>query len=67
MEHDCFVNMEGEMVSATFVGVFQRSQVFPPSPMRGGHSGGTVAYPIAVVKINGEFREVKLDEVTFSE
>jgi len=33
--------------------------------LKGGHSGGVIAYPIAIVELNGKFKEVKLSDVTF--
>ncbi|MEK3996706.1 hypothetical protein MKY29_18490 [Psychrobacillus sp. FSL K6-2365] len=66
MEKDCFVKIKAELIEAEFMGVYQYSNVLGESPMIGGHRGGVVAYPIAVVKINGMLKEVKLSEITFS-
>lgn len=35
---------------ARFIGVSQFSQPVEPSPMVGGHPGGVVAYPVAVIE-----------------
>lgn len=45
----CEVHCNGEKYTADFYGVFQLSTVIDPSPMVGGHPGGVVAYPVAVV------------------
>ena len=44
----------------TFHGFYQESNVIPPSPLVGGHSGGVIAYPVAVI----EDKKGKLIEVT---
>jgi hypothetical protein len=61
----CCIKENSELVKAEFIGVFQYSHVIDPSPMIGGHQGGLVAYPLAVVKHNGKLKEVKLSEITF--
>ena len=66
LNEDCYVNIKNEFVEAKFIGVFQYSRVLEPSMVRGGHSGGVIAYPIAVVKIDGKLHEVKLSDITFS-
>ncbi len=45
----CEVIANGEKYTADFYGVFQLSTVIDPSPMIGGHPGGVIAYPVAVV------------------
>jgi hypothetical protein len=65
LDKDCYVKIKDELLEAEFVGVYQYSQVIDPSPFVGGHKGGVVAYPIAVVKMDGKFKEVKLSSVTF--
>ncbi|OIJ12688.1 hypothetical protein BKP37_12875 [Anaerobacillus alkalilacustris] len=70
MDKDCYVNiknelLENELLEAEFIGVFQYSHVLDPSPMIGGHSGGVIAYPIAVVKLDEKLKEVKLSDITF--
>lgn len=65
MDKDCYVNIKNGLLEAEFIGVFQYSRVLDESPMIGGHKGGVVAYPIAVVKLGGKFKEVKLSDITF--
>ena len=45
----CEVIANGKKYTADLYGVFQLSTVIDPSPMIGGHSGGVIAYPVAVV------------------
>lgn len=45
----CEVPAHGQKYTADFYGVFQLSTVIDPSPRIGGHPGGVVAYPVAVV------------------
>lgn len=41
-------------------GLFQFSQIIKPSHLIGGHDGGVIAYPVAVVEYeNGTFAEVR--------
>ena len=63
----CKVRMKGEYVDAVFIDIFQYSDIAPPSPMIGGHSGGITSYPVAVVRIGNELREFKLSYVKFEE
>lgn len=62
---DCYVNIKSELVEGEFIGVYQYSNVLNPSPYIGGHQGGVVAYPIALVKINGKLKEVEPSKITF--
>ncbi|MCA1027564.1 hypothetical protein LCM23_15810 [Cytobacillus kochii] len=39
------------------MGSFQFSKEIEPSPMIGGHPGGVIAYPEAVVKLSNELME----------
>jgi hypothetical protein len=50
---------------AQFIGVFQRSTIVEPSVRVGGHSGGVVAFPVAVVKVEGGLQELSLSDVKF--
>ena len=45
----CEVHCNDKKYTADFYGVFQLSTVIDPSPMIGGHPGGVIAYPVAVV------------------
>ena len=49
MMKKCKVFDGNKKYTADFYGVFQLSSVIDPSPMVGGHSGGVIAYPVAVV------------------
>lgn len=54
-----------EHMEVEYVGVFQRSRIIDASPLRGGHSGGVVAGPVAVIKRNGRLEEVDLNKLSF--
>lgn len=65
MNKDCYININDDLVEGEFVGIYQYSNVIDPSPMLGGHDGGVIAYPIAIVKISGKLKEVDISELTF--
>lgn len=67
LDKDCYVKVNNVLLEAEFIGVYQYSQVLEPSIVRGGHGGGTVAYPIAVVKFEGKFKQVELSLITFKQ
>lgn len=47
-------------------GIFQDSYIVPPSIMVGGHSGGVVANPVAIVEVeDGQLIRVNPIEVKF--
>lgn len=48
---------------ANFHGIFQKSYVVEQSSMIGGHLGGVVAYPVAVVELDEGPFEVSLEYV----
>ena len=59
-------------------GIFQDSYIVPPSIMVGGHSGGVVANPVAIVEVEDgqlirvnpievKFVDTKFDEYDFTE
>lgn len=54
-----------EHVEVEYLGVFQRSRVIDASPLIGGHNGGVVAGPVAVIKRNGGLEEVELKKLSF--
>jgi len=55
-----YTSPKGVEHKAVCHGFFQRSGVVEPSPMVGGHPGGTVAYPIAVIELeDGQVLEVR--------
>ncbi|MGM0835997.1 MAG: hypothetical protein ACQEV7_07560 [Bacillota bacterium] len=66
MGEKCYVNIKTKITEAEFIGVFQKSEVIDPSPLRGGHSGGVSAYPVAVVKVGTELKEVRITSVYFN-
>lgn len=52
----------------TFHGFFQRSMVIKPSIMVGGHSGGVIAYPVAIIENKkGKLMEVEATSIRFVE
>ena len=65
LDKDCYVDIKGDLVEAEFVGIFQYSNVINPSPMLGGHPGGVIAYPVALVKIAGKFKETVPSKISF--
>lgn len=45
-------------------GIFQKAEVLPPSMLVGGHGGGQLALPIAVIEFeNGDFAQVFPHEI----
>lgn len=49
-----------------FWGMFQESYVIPPSPLVGGHSGGVVARPVAMVEMeNGHLIYARPEDIKF--
>ncbi|MDA7028473.1 hypothetical protein PJ311_18200 [Bacillus sp. CLL-7-23] len=65
MNKECFIFSKDEWIEAEFVGVFQFSTVIDPSPMAGGHNGGVIAYPVAVVKVSERLLEISLSKFKF--
>ncbi|MFL1998370.1 hypothetical protein VYF65_004170 [Lysinibacillus irui] len=59
------VKIGEEVVEGELIGVFQYSQPIGESMMIGGHSGGVVAYPIAVVKIGNELKEMPINRLRY--
>nr|DAJ21561.1 MAG TPA: hypothetical protein [Siphoviridae sp. ctWyD10] len=52
----------------TFHGFFQRSMVVEPSLVLGGHDGGVMAYPVAIIETEeGEVLEVGAMKIQFKE
>lgn len=47
------------------MGLFQHSHTHGDSLMAGGFRAGTVAYPIAIVEINGKMQEVRISQIEF--
>ena len=47
------------------MGLFQYSYTHGASATIGGFKAGTVAYPIAIVEINGKMLEVRVSQIEF--
>ena len=57
-----------EIKTAIFHGFFKRAYPIEPSPMIGGHHGGTIEYPVAVVEFeDGQVAEVEASMIRFLE
>lgn len=67
MDEKCYVKSENTWYEAKFIGVFQASRVVGESPMVGGHKGGMIAHPVAVVKLDGKLKQVLLSDIAFRE
>lgn len=62
----CLVTFSNKkQVQGTFMGLFQHSHTHGDSLMAGGFRAGTVAYPIAIVEINGKMQEVRISQIEF--
>ena len=62
----CLVTFSNKkQVEGTFMGLFQYSYTHGASAMIGGFQAGTIAYPIAVVEINGKMSEVRISQIEF--
>lgn len=63
----CIVILGGIKKNGTFHGVYQFSKTHGASAMIGGFSAGTNAYPVAVVEIDGDLMEVRVNQVQFTD
>ena len=62
----CLVTFSSKnQVEGTFMGLFQHSHTHGDSPMAGGFKAGSVAYPVAIVEINGKMQEVRISQIEF--
>lgn len=62
----CLVTFSNkEKSKGTFMGLFQHSHTHGDSLIAGGFKAGTVAYPIAVIEINGKMQEVRINQIEF--
>jgi hypothetical protein len=62
----CLVTFSSKkQVEGTFMGLFQHSYTHGDSLIVGGFKAGTVAYPIAIVEINGKMSEVRISQIEF--
>lgn len=64
IRYTCKLKVKEEKVDAKFYGIFQVSEVLPPSPMIGGHNGGVLAQPVAVIEYEGELIKVNTNLVS---
>ena len=62
----CKAKVDNDWLEAEYVGVFQYSDIIQPSIAVGGHAGGTIAFPVAVVSLNGKLLQVKIQDVRLS-
>lgn len=63
----CIVMLGGIKKSGTFHGIYQFSKTHGASAMIGGFSAGTNAYPVAVIEIDGDLMEVRVNQVQFTD
>lgn len=63
----CMVIFGGIKQEGTFHGIYQFSKTHGASAMIGGFSAGTNAHPVAVVEINGDLMEVRVNQVQFTD
>lgn len=63
----CMVMLGGIKKSGTFHGIYQFSKTHGASAMIGGFSAGTNAYPVAVIEIDGDLMEVRVNQVQFTD
>ena len=62
----CLVTFSSKkQVHGTFMGLFQHSYTHGDSLIAGGFKAGTVAYPIAIVEIEGKMQEVRISQIEF--
>ncbi|WP_058224524.1 hypothetical protein [Lactococcus lactis] len=62
----CLVTFSNKkQIQGTFMGLFQHSHTHGDSLIAGGFKAGTVAYPIAIVEINGKMQEVRISQIEF--
>lgn len=68
MLRPCLIDPEGNQTKAWFHRWTERSEIIPPSPMIGGHSGGVLKYALALVEFeDGHVREVAPERVKFTD
>lgn len=68
MRNCTYTDQQGTKHKALLHGFFQRSTVVEPSPMVGGHPGGVVAYPVAVIELeDGKILDVPVSMVQLAQ
>ncbi len=63
----CMVMFGGIKREGTFHGIYQFSKTHGASAMIGGFSAGIDAYPVAIVEVSGELKEVRVSSVCFTD
>lgn len=58
-----FLDKDKEIISGWNKGIFQKSYVIDPSPMVGGHNGGTISHSIMLIESIDRFYEVPVSSV----
>ncbi|WP_285121489.1 hypothetical protein [Lactococcus petauri] len=64
----CIVSLgrrDKKKCEGSFHGIYQYSYTHGDSSVKGGYKAGTVAHPIAVVEIDGQMQEVRVNQVEF--
>lgn len=59
----CKAKINGSWQEVPFYGVFQYSDVIEPALRVGGHPGGVIAYPVAVVELDNQLIMRSIDSV----
>lgn len=59
----CEVSVAGDKFAADFYGIYQFSEIFNQSPMIGGHPGGVIAYPVAVIGFGDGLIKVSVEKI----
>lgn len=69
MKKCIYLDIKNNEIEADFYGVYQHSELHSPQPWVGGHSGGVITWPVAVVYDEQGMHEIdpllikKIDEV----
>lgn len=63
----CLITLGGIKQKGTFHGIYQYSKTHGASALVGGFSAGTDAYPVAIVEVSGELKEVRVSSVFFTD
>lgn len=52
-----------KILECELIGVFQYSEVIGESPFIGGHKGGTISHPVAVLKFGNDIFQTKISNI----
>lgn len=63
MNRVCLAKIGESWEKAELMGVYQHSEIVHPSLMVGGHGGGVIAAPMAVVIYDGKRYELNVNKV----